>query len=64
VTPEESTSRVLLVLRPLPTCRAPWHALRRILKVLLRSFAWKCVRAELLPPGGGVYHEDEEAGVP
>jgi hypothetical protein len=49
VTPEESTARVLLVLRHLPGCRAPWAALRRILKVLLRSFAWKCIRAELLP---------------
>ena len=52
MTPEESTARVLLELRPLPGCRAPWAGLRLILKVLLRRFAWRCVRAELLPPAG------------
>jgi hypothetical protein len=59
MTPEERTARVLLVLAPLPTCRAPWAALRKILKVLLRSFSWKCVRAELLPASdGGGSHEE------
>jgi hypothetical protein len=50
MTPEESTARVLLELRPLPGCRAPWQALRMVLKTLLRAYNWRCVKGELLPP--------------
>jgi hypothetical protein len=60
MTPEERTARVLLVLAPLPTCRAPWHALRKVLKVLLRSFGWKCVRGELLPASDGEGSHEEQ----
>jgi hypothetical protein len=68
VTPEQSTERVLLELRPLPGCRAPWAALRMILKTLLRSYNWRCVRGELLPPaalaapGKGVAGDAGRAG--
>jgi hypothetical protein len=50
VTTEERTERVVLELRPLPGCRAPWAALRMILKTLLRAYNWRCVKGELLPP--------------
>jgi hypothetical protein len=50
MTPEEMSERVVLTLRPLPTCRAPWHALRKFLKSLSRSYGWECVKGELLPP--------------
>jgi hypothetical protein len=50
MTPEEMSERVVLELRPLPGCRAPWAALRMILKTLLRTYNWRAVRAELLPP--------------
>jgi hypothetical protein len=46
----EGKAVVVLTLVPAAGCRAPWQALRKVLKVLLRSFGWKCVRGELLPP--------------
>jgi hypothetical protein len=50
---------VLLELRPLPGCRAPWQALRKFLKSLSRSYGWACVRGELLPPAA---RREPEAG--
>jgi hypothetical protein len=53
MTPEPMTERVVLELRPLPGCRAPWSGLRMILKTLLRSYGWRAVKGELLPPAAG-----------
>ena len=50
MTPEPMTERVVLELRPLPGCRAPLSGLRMILKTLLRSYGWRAVKGELLPP--------------
>ena len=48
----EDTTRIKLILRPLPGNAIPYIGLRRILKSLLRSFGWRCVEAVELPPHG------------
>lgn len=40
---------VRLVLTPVAGHKAPFAALRRLLKVLLRVYGWRCTEAEGLP---------------